>query len=101
MIFTYISQLQPLHQVSKKLSTPFCDLLPSLENHADINIFSDDTWYITRDLYGEDGDLRSLQKEDVSVPKLGWEFFDPSYFDNNFDNCKTRCENMENIKLEI
>ena len=38
--------------------------------------------------------MRSLQKEDVSVPELGWEFFDPSYFHNNFDNCKTRCENI-------
>ena len=44
---------------------------------------------MTRDVYGEDGEIRSSQKAEVSVPQLGWEYFDQSYYDNNFDNCKT------------
>ena len=61
-----------------------------MKNTAVISLFlSDGTWYFTRDIHAEDGDFRSLQKGEVSVPELDWEFYDPSYFDNNFDNCKT------------
>ena len=56
----------------------------------DCYVFSDDSWYITRDVNGEDGQFRCKQT-DVFVPQLGWEFLDQSYFDGNFDNCKARC----------
>ena len=62
---------------------------------------SDDTWYITTDVYGEEGEIRSLQKEDIFVPQLGWEFIDQSYFDNNFDTCKTRLANIENLENNL
>ena len=52
-------------------------------------IHSDDTWYITNDIDAEEGDLKSGQKDEVFVPDLGWKFLDHSYFDNDFDNCKT------------
>ena len=52
-------------------------------------IHSEDTWYITNDIDAEEGDLKSGQKGEVFVPEIGWEFFDHSYFDNDFDNCKT------------
>ena len=61
-----------------------------MKNTAVISLFLlDGTWYFTRDVHAEDGDIRNLQNEEVSVPELGWEFYDASYFDNNFDNCKT------------
>ena len=63
-----------------------------------ILLFSDDTWYITRDVYSESGEIRSLQKDDFFLPKEGWEFFDQRYYDNNFDNCKTRLENIDNLE---
>ena len=56
-------------------------------------IHSDDTWYITSDIDGKEGELKSGLKEETFVPELGWEFFDQSYFDNNFDTCKTRLAN--------
>ena len=52
-------------------------------------IHSDDTWYITNDIEAEEGDLKSGQKDEVFVPDLGWEFLDHSFFDNDFENCKT------------
>ena len=33
--------------------------------------------------------MKSGQKDEVFVPEIGWEFKDHSYFDNDFDNCKT------------
>ena len=52
-------------------------------------IHSEDTWYITNDIDDEEGDLKSGQKGEVFVPEISWEFFDHTYFDNDFDNCKT------------
>ena len=52
-------------------------------------INSEDTWYITNDIHAEKGDLKSGQKDEVFVSEIGWEFFDHSYFDNDFDDCKT------------
>ena len=51
---------------------------------------SEDTWYITRDINAEEGDIRSEVKEAPFVPGLGWTFYDHGYFENNdFSNCKT------------
>lgn len=52
-------------------------------------IYADDTWYITRDLFDEKGKIRSGKKEEVLLPEIGWEIYDQSYYDQNFDNCKT------------
>ena len=52
-------------------------------------IHSEDTWYITNVIDAEEGDLKSGQKDEVILPEIGWEFKDHSYFDNDFDNCKT------------
>ena len=32
------------------------------------------------------------------LPEIGWEFFDESYFDNDFDNCKTRLANIKKLE---
>ena len=52
-------------------------------------LFSDDTWYITKDIDDEEGKVKSLQSKDVLVPQFGWSYYDQSYFQNDFDNCKT------------
>ena len=59
---------------------------------------SDDTWYITRDIFGEEGEIRSLQKEVVLVPQLGWEFNDQSDFDNNWKTDNTLKVTRHNLK---
>ena len=63
-------------------------------------IHSEDTWYITNDIHAEEGDLKSGQKDEGFVPDLGWKFKDHSYFDNDFDNCKTIRLYKKNIKKE-
>ncbi len=61
----------------------------------------DDTWYITKDIYSKSGNIRSGQKAKAFIPELSWEYLDQSYFDNDFENCKTfkvndnRWENVE------
>ena len=65
---------------------------------------SDDTWYITRDIFGEEGEIRSLQKEVVLVPQLGWEFNEQSDFDNNWktDNTlKVTHHNLDKKEIRI
>ena len=65
---------------------------------------SDDTWYITRDIFGEEGEIRSLQKEVVLVPQLGWEFNDQSDFDNNWmtDNTlKVTYHNLDQKEIRV
>ena len=39
-----------------------------------------------------------LEKKEVFVPQLGWEFYDQSYYQNDFDECKTRLLNIENLE---
>ena len=63
-----------------------------------ILLFSDDTWYITKDVYSEAGEIRSLQKDKFFLPQTDWEYFDQRYYDNDFDNCKTRLENIDNLE---
>ena len=45
---------------------------------------SEDTWYITRDVNAEEGDIRSQMKDVAFVPELGWE-----YSRLDLSNCET------------
>ena len=38
----------------------------------------------------DEGDVKSLGKEEIFLPEIGWTYYNQEYFTkNDFDNCKT------------
>ena len=54
------------------------------------NFLSDKSWHFTNSKDADDGNIKSVSKEEVFLPEIGWTYYDPGYFNRtNFDNCKT------------
>ena len=50
----------------------------------------DSFWYFTNSKDDDEGDIKSLNEEQVFLPEVGWSYYDHGYFNRtNFDNCKT------------
>merc|ERR1712048_1362768 len=47
-------------------------------------------WYFTEKKDADDGQVKSLSKEAIFLPEVGWTYYDAGYFNRtNFDNCRT------------
>ena len=50
----------------------------------------DGYWIFTNKKDDDEGDIKSLKKDQLFLPEVGWAYYDHGYFNRtNFDNCKT------------